>query len=268
MFLVIKQKSAYEMRISDCSSDVCSSDLYLNSAGIHLREIKGIQALADNLPSHWLLYASLTCYPARSAPIEIDGFLVTDDRILLLELKDWNGDLTAKGDRWIVNERPRSRSPVGLLSEKARKVKGIIAQRIPALSKVYVDLRVVLTGSCTAAKLSADDQRYTWSLAEASTLGDARARNLLLDKATIPSVPPSSLANEFDRVLGNPSLFRASQMNWDGYGISENDLFVHPRGLWREHGVQQFRDPRIKALLRRWALDNLPHELTDRKSVV
>src|SRR3546814_12054466 len=50
-------------------------------------------------------------------------------------------------------------------------------------------------------------------------------------------------------------------MNWDGYGISENDLFVHPRGLWREHGVQQFRDPRIKALLRRWALDNLPHEL-------
>src|SRR3546814_13373081 len=103
--------------------------------------------------------------------------------------------------------------------------------------------------------------RYTWSLAEASTLGDSRARNLLLDKATIPSVPPSSLANEFDRVLGNPSLFRASQMNWDGYGISENDLFVHPRGLWREHGVQQFRDPRIKALLRRWALDNLPHEL-------
>src|SRR3546814_7578174 len=71
--------------------------------------------------------------------------------------------------------------------------------------------------------------RYTWSLAEASTLGDSRARNLLIDKATIPSVPPSSLANEFDRVLGNPSLFRASKMNWDGYGISETDLFVHPR---------------------------------------
>src|SRR3546814_7463881 len=27
MFVFVKQKTAYEMRISDCSSDVCSSDL-------------------------------------------------------------------------------------------------------------------------------------------------------------------------------------------------------------------------------------------------
>src|SRR3546814_8758521 len=30
-----KQKSAYEMRISDCSSDVCSSDLYSDAAVMH-----------------------------------------------------------------------------------------------------------------------------------------------------------------------------------------------------------------------------------------
>ena len=205
---------------------------YLNSAGIHLREIKGINALADALPAHWLLYASLTCYPKNSSPIEIDALLVTDDRVMLLELKDWNGDLMARGDRWVVNERPRGRSPVALLSEKARKVKGIISQRIPALAKVYVDLRVVLTGSCTAAKLHPDDQRYTWSLADARRLGDPVGRAGLLEKTTILSVKPCSLVGEFDTVLRNPTLFRASQMNWDGYGISESDLFVHPRGLF------------------------------------
>lgn len=234
---------------------------YLNSAGIHLREIKGINALAETLPAHWLLYASLTCYPKNSAPIEIDALLVTDDRILLLELKDWNGDLAAHADRWVVNDRPRGRSPVALLSEKARKVKGIIGQRIPALAKAYVDLRVVLTGSCTAAKLPQDEQDYILSLAEARTLGDAGARGRLLSKVTLSSVRPCSLAAAFDKVLRNPSLFRASQMNWDGYGISEADLFVHPRGIWQEHGVQQFRDPRIKALLRQWRLDALPHAL-------
>lgn len=234
---------------------------YLNSAGIHLREIKGINALADALPAHWLLYASLTCYPKNSSPIEIDALLVTDDRVMLLELKDWNGDLEARGDRWVVNERPRGRSPVALLSEKARKVKGIISQRIPALAKVYVDLRVVLTGSCTSAKLHPDDQRYTWSLADARSLGDPAGRAALLEKTTILSVKPCSLVNEFDKVLRNPTLFRASQMNWDGYGISESDLFVHPRGLFAEHGAQQFRDPRIKALLRQWRLDKLPHDL-------
>src|SRR3546814_13331169 len=33
MFLFFKQKTAYEMRISDWSSDVCSSDLVLDAAG-------------------------------------------------------------------------------------------------------------------------------------------------------------------------------------------------------------------------------------------
>src|SRR3546814_5390554 len=33
MFFFFKQKTAYEMRISDWSSDVCSSDLQLNEAG-------------------------------------------------------------------------------------------------------------------------------------------------------------------------------------------------------------------------------------------
>src|SRR3546814_3594261 len=37
MFFVFKQKTAYEMRISDWSSDVCSSDL--DEAGEHLGQI-------------------------------------------------------------------------------------------------------------------------------------------------------------------------------------------------------------------------------------
>src|SRR3546814_15429975 len=33
LFVFFKQKTAYEMRISDWSSDVCSSDLYAQSSG-------------------------------------------------------------------------------------------------------------------------------------------------------------------------------------------------------------------------------------------
>jgi hypothetical protein len=55
---------------------------YLNSAGIHLREIPGIDALAQALPPQWLLYASLQCYPPRSLPIEIDALVVAEDRVL------------------------------------------------------------------------------------------------------------------------------------------------------------------------------------------
>src|SRR3546814_2318944 len=37
MFFVFKQKTAYEMRISDWSSDVCSSDLVAKGGGISLK---------------------------------------------------------------------------------------------------------------------------------------------------------------------------------------------------------------------------------------
>src|SRR3546814_17788023 len=38
LFFFFKQKTAYEMRISDWSSDVCSSDLYPLTAGGHRRQ--------------------------------------------------------------------------------------------------------------------------------------------------------------------------------------------------------------------------------------
>src|SRR3546814_5151958 len=40
-FFFFKQKTAYEMRISDWSSDVCSSDLVLVLGRKHLAEIQG-----------------------------------------------------------------------------------------------------------------------------------------------------------------------------------------------------------------------------------
>src|SRR3546814_7211173 len=43
-FFFFKQKTAYEMRISDCSSDVCSSDLALAEAGALLDELRGPRA--------------------------------------------------------------------------------------------------------------------------------------------------------------------------------------------------------------------------------
>src|SRR3546814_9496517 len=45
IFFFCKEKTAYDMRISDCSSDVCSSDLYqiwLDRASIRLTPIKDV----------------------------------------------------------------------------------------------------------------------------------------------------------------------------------------------------------------------------------
>src|SRR3546814_5583332 len=53
-FFVFKQKTAYEMRISDWSSDVCSSDLLTDAVGRHAgideRTARCIGAIGRQLP--------------------------------------------------------------------------------------------------------------------------------------------------------------------------------------------------------------------------
>jgi len=116
---------------------------YLNSAGIMPREIKGIDAISKAFPSDWLLYVSLNCFPRNQAPMEIDAVVVMDDIVLLLEIKDWNGVLTARGDRWFVNGAPRKRSAAIVVDEKAKKLKAVIQGQSPLAGAYYVDSRVM-----------------------------------------------------------------------------------------------------------------------------
>src|SRR3546814_7407962 len=64
MFFFVKQKTAYEMRISDWSSDVCSSDLtairvkLLDKDGAPLRHLRRVLKMSELVkrqpPGHWV----------------------------------------------------------------------------------------------------------------------------------------------------------------------------------------------------------------------
>src|SRR3546814_9165802 len=47
-FFFFKQKTSYSMRISDWSSDVCSSDLVLEIEGHRLARVPGLQRIGDS----------------------------------------------------------------------------------------------------------------------------------------------------------------------------------------------------------------------------
>src|SRR3546814_20627360 len=65
MFFFFKQKTAYEMRISDWSSDVCSSDL------LCLQSLRQSAALAD--PTGGFVHRSLQLAVFQCAPRRIQG---------------------------------------------------------------------------------------------------------------------------------------------------------------------------------------------------
>jgi sulfur transfer complex TusBCD TusB component (DsrH family) len=234
---------------------------YLSSAGIQLREVKGVDALAQAFPINWLMYASLTAFPKNSAPIEIDLLVVMDDRVVLLELKDWNGPLSVKGDVW-VHAGKKERSPVVLGNEKAKKIKGILINQIPRL-RTFVDSRVVLTGSSTRDLLPPSERSHVLTLDEAKLLGDKKERNRLLGPVTLTAVKPNMLVKDFEKLFGNGSYFQPLKMTWEGYGVTDEDFYVHRQDVWREHRAQLMREERMKALLRLWRFDKLPVGLNE-----
>lgn len=228
---------------------------YLSSAGIHRREIPGIGALSQAYPPEWLLYASLQCFPRGELPIEMDAMVVLDDRVLILEIKDFNGRLTHNGDLW-VHKRRRFRSPVQGLAMKARKIKSFLQSNIPGFSYL-VDFRVVLTGTATKQDLASSEQSSVWSLQEAVSIVTATGRRLL-ETTTFQLRKAYSLESDFERITLNPRMFGPLEADWDGYRVVDENIVVHPSQVWREHRAEQISDPRFKALVRIWAFDKLP----------
>src|SRR3546814_9296590 len=66
LFCFFKQKTAYEMRISDWSSDVCSSDLQAK-AGLEAVYLSGWQVAADGNTSE-TMYPDQSLYAYDSVP--------------------------------------------------------------------------------------------------------------------------------------------------------------------------------------------------------
>lgn len=232
---------------------------YLSSVGIMPREIKGIDALAKAFPPEWLLYVALNCYPRNQDPMEIDALVVIEDQILMLEIKDWNPKLTHKNDQWFVGGQSRGRSAVVAVSEKARKLKSVLASEIPKIrSALWIEPRVVLTGQATREHLHQSEKPYVWTLSEACSIANPATKRQLLKSRTISNFKLYQFVSDFDQVLGNTKIFQPLEADWAGYRIIEQDVFSHPRGIWQDHRAERKGEARIKALVRTWSFDQLP----------
>ena len=84
----------------------------LNLEGIHTREIKGLEATSKQFSKDWLAYASLELFREQRGSREFDLVIVTYDRVLAIEIKDWNGKLKSDGSSWFLNGESRGKSPV------------------------------------------------------------------------------------------------------------------------------------------------------------
>ncbi len=232
---------------------------YLASEGIHPREVKGITRLDASLPTDWVFYTGLQYFPGHETPIEMDLIILMDDRVLLLEIKDWTKKIRVEGDNWVVGKKSRRSNPAKLVAAKARKLKTLLSNRLPHVP-VYVDSCVVLTATPAVEGLPTEEARRVLSLDKAARLGDPASRHAHLGQVQLRLRAPSpwKYAAQFDEVFGDRSVFRAQEAKFDGFRITEEDVFVHPRQVWSEHRAEEADRTNSTALLRCWNFAALP----------
>src|SRR4051794_29958709 len=125
---------------------------YISSDGIHRSEKVALERVhavcnAAQFSQKWHGFAGFELIDRDTRDREIDLVLLTQDRILLIELKDWRGSISSQGDQWYLNGDSRGRSPVKVTSGKARLLHSRIKKRLrPPMRDVSVEYRVVLCG--------------------------------------------------------------------------------------------------------------------------
>ena len=74
----------------------------LDPDGVNEHESKANVILSEALPRTWKAYSALQTSGRKDQQAEFDLIIITADRIIVAELKDYGGKLFAKDGKWIV----------------------------------------------------------------------------------------------------------------------------------------------------------------------
>lgn len=242
--------------------------------GIHAREIPGIASLRA-LPADWYAFANLELYLSPGKTREVDVFVVLDDRILLVDLKDWHGKIETEDGRWFHNDRHVGPSPVDKVREAARSTAALLRNYLSDQrkkdglppSKPFVPLFqgcVVISGTADITRIAPNEKPSVFFLRDFVTgIVDPEKRDQMLGPAQIDRSHSLLESNGFWRqTLGNffnveTGRFRPRQRLYGSYrAISDSATYDHranpEEAIYHEFDAEEDAPSRTAGLLRIW----------------
>lgn len=229
--------------------------------GVHIREVIGLERLRK-LPNDWYGFTNLDLATGRGRSREIDLVMVAEDRIFLIDLKDWHGRIESEGGNWLHNGRDTGSSPVAKIHQNAKDVwylltehlkrhmKGEIVPRVTGL--VLISGRADLTGISETEKASVlTDEEFIALVSKTgsriSTFGKVplSSRGLLTEK-----VWKDQLSKFFNARTGSIVPGRRRYNNF--VAMSDQATFQHPRGIYTEYDAVDENAAQTLGTLRVW----------------
>lgn len=196
---------------------------------------------------------------------EFDLVIVTHYNVIIVELKHWNGELTASGDNWYQNGEYRERSAVSKTQDKANLLTSKLSncgRAFPSFSghkfdRPKVDFVVVLTGTANNSKLPPKDKNHVLTLDEFIEIANEGAYN----KRFRPHPQANKNLNQdisvFDQIFSEGET-KPKSLIVDGYEAIEK---VFPPdnidSIYTEFLSKNKNNKDDFALLRRWDFSEL-----------
>lgn len=241
-----------------------------NGRGIHVREIPGLEKL-KTLPDNWHAFTNLdVSFPGKGMR-EIDVILVLEDRIMLVDLKDWKGPISARNGNWFNGDHDNGRSPVGKISEITRALFPLLRKFLADQSKregldstigvPFIQSAVVLTKSKDRSRIADSEASSVFYIDDfirivrstperIKTFGATRHEDFTSDKWM-------QRFRRFFNVSMSDSIFQPGARRYGGFiARNESPTFQHRAGVYAEFEVEEVDISNSFGLLRRWNFTN------------
>lgn len=228
---------------------------YISSEGISRSEKTALDAMhkafnASQFSQSWQGYAGFMMMDTTSRDREIDLVLLTHDRLLIIELKNWRGKVEPMQDHWLKDGNDMGRSPVRVLADKWKILSSKIQDRLQEPAKsVWIDYRVVMCGTADYSEISPDEKAYVLSLDEFLRIAKESGYRQILGEPRRGK--PSQHIPQFTQFFRGKD-FKASGFSFNNFQIVGDATFPHPNELYQEYKAVKKDDQRHEALLRRW----------------
>ncbi|MFD2796410.1 protein kinase [Promicromonospora vindobonensis] len=103
-----------------------------------------IAHLRDHGPDDWTVVHSLEIPARRGDLFELDLVVVTGHMVYVIDVKGTRGRIEVHGDKWLPAGRAGFHSPLPKVRANAKRLKSLLEEADPTLSRVYVGGAVVL----------------------------------------------------------------------------------------------------------------------------
>jgi len=219
-----------------------------------------LKALKTPFNAGWKGYAGFR-FINKNQQGEIDLLIVTHCNILIIELKDWNGQpITSNHGKWFFGNDDRGKSPVEITRNKTflldKLLKPLRGQFSNSKHTPRVYFLVVMTGTSDFSKLQKNELEETISLDDFCKLCTTE---YAFNKRFTPHPESKVLLNDIpllEKRLLNDHKVESKPLTVDGW-VGQEEIFNHPNKIYSEFYAQSESDKNDRAIIRRWDFEML-----------